>query len=81
MKMNILDVWIWEQLKTGKNPMFTIGELSARYQTNGYRDSSSQGHYYRAVQRSITKFEKFGLLHVYRVTNQGTVFMLKGRAL
>jgi hypothetical protein len=81
MRMNELDIWVWEELKVTKNPMFTIGELCRR-KTPNHRSTHSTDHpLYSAMRRSIVKFEKFGLLHIYRVTNGGTVFMSKVRAL
>lgn len=82
MKMSALDVWVWEELKMTKNPMFTIGELCRRLpNADIWHGGDSHDINYNAVRRSVNKFENFGLLHVYRVVNGGTVFMSKERAL
>ncbi len=80
MKMNDIDIWLWEELKKGSNPMFGIAELAQR-RMKVYGGSDSHHPLYNTIRRSIAKFEKFGLLHVYRVVNGGTVIMSKERAL
>jgi len=81
MRMDEFDCWFWEQLKQTNNPMFTIGEMCRRFHKTPYHYGSTHDSMYNKVQRTVAKFEKFGLLHVYRVTNGGTVFMSKERAL
>jgi len=81
MKMDEFDCWFWEQLKQTRNPMFTIGEICRRFHKEPMWGGSTHDSMYSKVHRTMTKFEKFGLLHVYRVTNGGTVFMSKERAL
>jgi len=81
MKMDDFDVWFWEELKKKKNPMFTIGEMCRRFHNEQMWGGTTFDSMYSKVQRTMSKFEKFGLLHVYRVTNGGTVFMSKERAI
>lgn len=73
-----------EFMRRGENPMFGISEILRMYcQAHGLPayGVDSNHHLYRKITYWLRKMEdELGLLYSYRVTNGGTVYMLRERA-
>lgn len=78
MKKNYLRIEIEKILESDTNPLFdyeiVCKKLCRVYGISGWET------FYRRVQYHVTKMEEEGFLYIHRVTNGGTVFMLRTQA-